>query len=154
MKQACHPPFAGMSTDLLSAAKSTLISISRRTSGRLTRESETAIFRVVQECLTNIHRHSGSPLAKIRLRQRDDQVMVEIEDKGKGIPPEKKEEMSSSGTPGVGIRGMRERLRQLGGTLEINSNGTGTVIVVSLPITETSSPSHTVAVTDTSPAAA
>ncbi len=122
--------------------------------GRLTRESETAIFRVVQECLTNIHRHSGSPLAKIRLRQRDDQVMVEIEDKGKGIPPEKKEEMSSTGTPGVGIRGMRERLRQLGGTLEINSNGTGTVIVVSLPITEACSPSHTVAVTDTSPAAA
>jgi signal transduction histidine kinase len=122
--------------------------------GRLTRESETAIFRVVQECLTDIHRHSGSPLAKIRLRQRDDQVMVEIEDKGKGIPPEKKEEMSSTGTPGVGIRGMRERLRQLGGTLEINSNGTGTVIVVSLPITETSSPSHPVAVTDTSPAAA
>jgi signal transduction histidine kinase len=104
--------------------------------GRLSRESETAIFRVVQECLTNIHRHSGSPIAKIRLRQRDKQVTVEIADKGKGVPAEKREAMSSSGTPGVGIRGMRERLRQLGGTLEINSSGSGTAITVSLPISE------------------
>jgi signal transduction histidine kinase len=122
--------------------------------GRLPRESETAIFRVVQECLTNIHRHSGSPIAKIRLRQHDHQVIVEIEDKGKGIPPDKREEMSTSGTPGVGIRGMRERLRQLGGTLEINSNGAGTVITARLPMTETSSPANPVEVTDTSPAAA
>jgi signal transduction histidine kinase len=101
--------------------------------GRLPRESETAIFRVIQECLTNIHRHSGSPLAKIRLRQRDRQVMVEVADKGKGIAPEKQQEMTTTGTPGVGIRGMRERLRQLGGTLEIDSTGTGTVVVVRLP---------------------
>jgi signal transduction histidine kinase len=121
---------------------------------RLPRESETAIFRVVQECLTNIHRHSGSTLARIRLRQRDRQVLFEIEDQGKGIPPEKKEEMSSSGTPGVGIRGMRERLRQLGGTLDINSNGSGTVIVVRLPITDASSPSPPLEVTDTASAAA
>jgi signal transduction histidine kinase len=55
--------------------------------GRLPRESETAIFRVVQECLTNIHRHSGSSAARIRLRQRDSEIAVEISDKGKGIPP-------------------------------------------------------------------
>jgi signal transduction histidine kinase len=123
--------------------------------GRLPRESETAIFRVVQECLTNIHRHSESAIAKIRLRQRDHEVMVEIADKGKGIPPEKREEMSSSsGAPGVGIRGMRERLRQLGGTLEIDSNGSGTVIAVRLPIAESSQPADPIAVTDTSPAAA
>jgi signal transduction histidine kinase len=121
---------------------------------RLPRESETAIFRVVQECLTNIHRHSGSTLARIRLRQPDRQVLVEIEDQGKGIPAEKKEEMSSSGTPGVGIRGMRERLRQLGGTLDINSNGSGTVIVVRLPIADASSPSPPLEVTDTASAAA
>ncbi len=122
--------------------------------GRLPRESETAIFRVVQECLTNIHRHSESPIARIRLRQRDDQVRVEIEDKGKGIPPEKQKEMNSSGTPGVGIRGMRERLRQLGGTLEFKSNGSGTIVVVELPIAEASSSPNTVDVTDTSHAAA
>lgn len=122
--------------------------------GRLPRESETAIFRVVQECLTNIHRHSESPIARIRLRQRDDQVSVEIEDKGKGIPPEKQEEMNSSGTPGVGIRGMRERLRQLGGTLEFRSNGSGTLVTVQLPLTESSSSPNAIEVTDTSNAAA
>src|ERR1700719_1663872 len=122
--------------------------------GRLPREAETAIFRVVQECLTNIHRHSGSPSAKIRLRQRDEQVTVEIADRGKGIPPEKKEQMGSSGAPGVGIRGMRERLRELGGTLEIHSNGNGTVIEVRLPISQISSSAGVLEVTDTSHAAA
>jgi signal transduction histidine kinase len=121
---------------------------------RLPRESETAIFRVIQECLTNIHRHSESPIARIRLWQRDDHVMVEIEDEGKGIPPEKQIEMASGGTPGVGIRGMRERLRQLGGALEINSSESGTVIVVQLPISETSTPESPVQVSNPSPAAA
>ncbi|HET7890430.1 MAG TPA: sensor histidine kinase [Candidatus Sulfotelmatobacter sp.] len=121
---------------------------------RLPRESETAIFRVVQECLTNIHRHSGSPIAKIRLRQREREVLVEIADKGKGIPSDKQEEMSSEGTPGVGIRGMRERLRQLGGSLDIDSNNTGTLVVVRLPVGENLSSPSSVEVTDPSPAAA
>ena len=121
---------------------------------RLTRESETAIFRVIQECLTNIHRHSGSPIAKIRLRQRDHQVFVEVADKGKGIPAEKQQEMATTGTPGVGIRGMRERLRQLGGTLEIDSDGSGTVVMVRLPVDAIPSQSNPVEVTDPSPAAA
>jgi signal transduction histidine kinase len=120
--------------------------------GRLPRESETAIFRVVQECLTNIHRHSESPTAKIRLRERGQEVIVEIADKGKGIPPEKKEDMSSAGTPGVGIRGMRERIRQLGGSLEINSNDSGTVVTVHLPIPEI--PAAVAPVPASSPAAA
>jgi signal transduction histidine kinase len=118
---------------------------------RLPRESETAIFRVVQECLTNIHRHSGSSIAKIHVGQRDHEVLVKIEDKGKGIPPEKIQEMASTGAAGVGIRGMRERLRQLGGTLEINSDDTGTIIVVRLPISE-SLPENALATS--SPAAA
>jgi len=103
---------------------------------RFSAEMETAIFRVVQECLTNIHRHSESPVAKIRLRHRGNQVVVEIEDKGKGIPPQKQEEMASTGTPGVGIRGMRERLRQLGGTLDIKSTEGGTLVTVRLPVAE------------------
>ncbi len=110
---------------------------------------ETAIFRVVQECLTNIHRHSGSPIAKIHLRHRDGEVVVEIQDKGKGISPDKLNEMTTSGMPGVGIRGMRERLRQLGGDLQINSNGSGAVVVARLPAEEVSS----VAVADVLPVA-
>jgi len=101
---------------------------------RLPADFETAIFRVVQECLTNIHRHSGSLLAKIRIRARDGQVMVDIEDKGKGISPEKLAEMASTGTTGVGIRGMQERLRQLGGKLAVESDGSGTFVMVRLPL--------------------
>jgi PAS domain S-box-containing protein len=106
--------------------------------GRLPQDLETAIFRIVQECLTNIHRHSESPVARIRISRSDGQVSLEVEDKGKGIPQEKREAMDSGGTPGVGIRGMRERLRQLGGTLEVKSNGDGTVVVARLPVARTS----------------
>lgn len=122
--------------------------------GRLPRESETAIFRVVQECLTNIHRHSGSPVARIRLRLRDQRVLVEIADKGKGIPLEKQEEIASAGAPGVGVRGMRERLRQLGGSLEINSSDSGTVVTVELPIADASAESALDVADTRSPAAA
>ena len=121
--------------------------------GRLSRETETAIFRVVQESLTNVHRHSGSLTAKIRLRQRDGQVLVEVEDAGKGISPEKRDEMTSIGTPGVGLRGMRERLRQLGGALELKSSGSGTVVAVRLPITA-SSTNGTLMIADSSSTAA
>jgi two-component system, NarL family, sensor kinase len=106
--------------------------------GRLQRDSETAIFRIVQECLTNIHRHSESPVARIRIKRTDSEVSLEVEDSGKGIPAEKRQAMDSGGTAGVGIRGMRERLRQLGGSLEINSNDTGTVVVARLPVASTS----------------
>lgn len=108
--------------------------------GRLSRELETAIFRVVQECLTNIHRHSGSMVAKIRISYSGSEVRVKVDDKGKGISPEKRSEMKLTGKAGVGIRGMRERLRQLGGTLEISSgrNGPGTMVIARLPISRTS----------------
>jgi signal transduction histidine kinase len=103
---------------------------------RLPRDMETAIFRLVQECLTNIHRHSGSPTATIGINHSNGEVRIEVQDQGKGIPPDKKLELLSAGTPGVGIRGMRERLRQLGGTMEINSNGngSGTQVLVRLPV--------------------
>ena len=105
--------------------------------GRLSQELETAIFRVVQECLTNIHRHSGSSTAKVRIAQSNGFVLVEVADRGKGVAPEKLHEMEAAGTLGVGLRGMRERIRQLGGGLEIHSNGTGTVVRVRLPVVRT-----------------
>jgi signal transduction histidine kinase len=102
--------------------------------GRLSRDSETAIFRLVQECLTNIHRHSGSRVATIHVSRLGGAVCVEVRDAGKGISPEKCAEMEATGNAGVGIRGMRERMRQLGGVLEISSNDNGTLVTARLPI--------------------
>ena len=99
--------------------------------GRLTAEMEIAIFRIVQECLTNIHRHSGSPAADIRLRREGSELKVQVRDKGKGIPEEKQRELTASG---LGFGGMRERLRQLGGTLEIQSDQTGTLVSAILKV--------------------
>ena len=109
---------------------------------RLPRDLETAIFRVVQECLTNVHRHSGSTVAKIRLSRSANDVQLEVRDEGKGIPPEKLFEMATIGVPGVGIRGMRERIHQLGGSLEISSDGhgSGTIVVVKLPVANAAPP--------------
>ena len=105
--------------------------------GRLSQELETAIFRVVQECLTNIHRHSGSLTAKVRVARLNGLVLVEVADRGKGIAPEKRYQMESSGTLGVGLRGMRERLLQLGGSMQIDSNGQGTIVTVQVPVAHT-----------------
>jgi signal transduction histidine kinase len=102
--------------------------------GRLAQELETAVFRVVQECLTNIHRHSGSPTAKVSVARFNGLVLVEVADRGKGIAPEKRHEMETCGTLGVGLRGMRERILQLGGSMEIDSNRPGTVVRVQVPL--------------------
>jgi len=102
--------------------------------GRLSDEMEIAIFRMVQECLTNIHRHSGGTSATIRVHEEDHRILVEVQDEGKGIPPEKQLELSSTGRTGVGFRGMRERLRQLGGAMEIHSSAAGTTVTAMLPI--------------------
>jgi signal transduction histidine kinase len=97
---------------------------------RLCPEVETAIFRVIQECLTNIHRHSESPTALIRVYQSSGSLVLEVEDKGKGISPEK---LSAAATPGVGLRGMRERIKDLHGELEILSDAKGTRVKVTVP---------------------
>jgi signal transduction histidine kinase len=107
---------------------------------RVSRELEITVFRVVQECLTNIHRHSGSPSATIRVTRSMGEVRVEVEDRGKGLSVEKQFEIASGGTPGVGIRGMRERVRQLGGSLDIKSGGDGTTVVASFPISNALAP--------------
>ena len=108
---------------------------------RFPQEMETAIFRIVQECVTNIHRHSGSSAAKVCISLTDSQVLIEVQDRGKGISSAKQSDIEL-GRAGVGIRGMRERLRQLGGSLEIDSqgDGKGTTVIAHLPI-EKNSPS-------------
>jgi PAS domain S-box-containing protein len=100
--------------------------------GRLSREMELVMFRLVQECLTNIHRHSGSRSASIRLARENGEACLEVQDYGKGISPERLAEIQAKGS-GVGITGMRERVRQFGGRMQIESNGSGTRIRFLLP---------------------
>jgi len=105
--------------------------------GRLPNDVETALFRVVQQSLLNIHRHSGSPLARIVVKPGAEGVAVEISDEGKGIPADILKGFSSGGRlAGVGIYGMRERIRDLGGQFDVQSSPNGTTIVVSLPLRE------------------
>jgi PAS domain S-box-containing protein len=109
--------------------------------GRLPRDSELALFRVLQESLTNVHRHSGSPTAHVRLMMNEGMGVLEIEDRGKGISPEVLEQSAQDwmGAPGVGVRGMNERMRQLGGRLELVSKDSGTIVRVIVPARESSS---------------
>lgn len=103
--------------------------------GRLPGDMELALFRIVQEGLTNIHQHSGSPVANLRVLREAHRVILTIADAGKGMPAEVVERMSTSGSPiGVGIAGMQERIRQLGGRLEIDSGDQGTTLTVTLPV--------------------
>jgi PAS domain S-box-containing protein len=104
--------------------------------GRLPDEMELAMFRIVQECLTNIHRHSGSKTATVRLSRTSTRVTLEIEDQGKGIPAEKLAGIRAARS-GVGITGMRERVRHYNGSLQIDSNHNGTKILVTLPVPTT-----------------
>ncbi len=104
--------------------------------GRLPRDVELSLFRIVQECLTNIHRHSESPTALVRLVRTRKGVTLEVKDEGRGFSASGESTISDSDTSGVGLRGMRERVTQLGGQLEITSNGTGTLVLAKLPLAE------------------
>jgi len=103
--------------------------------GRLPRDMELAVFRLVQECLTNIHRHSGSKVAYIQISREPQCVSVQVRDRGKGISPAKLAEIQTNGS-GIGIRGMRERLRQFHGEMTIESSGGGTTIFGTIPLFE------------------
>lgn len=99
--------------------------------GRLASEIEIALFRVVQESLTNVHRHSGSRIASVHIARDHDKVALEVRDEGKPTDAERK-----AFAPGVGILGMRERVRLLGGKLEIHSDENGTLLRAIVPLTE------------------
>jgi PAS domain S-box-containing protein len=102
--------------------------------GRLALETELALFRVLQESLTNVHRHSGSPTVQIRLRMDGQMAVLEVQDEGKGVPAEILQLSDSIESLGVGLRGMNERVRQLGGKLEVVSGEKGTTVRAMVPL--------------------
>jgi PAS domain S-box-containing protein len=102
---------------------------------RLARDTELVLFRVLQESLANVQRHSGSETADVRLLQNDDTVVLELTDRGKGMAATELAGYGPdwAGSPGVGLRGMSERLRQIGGSLELVSDSTGTRMRAAVP---------------------
>jgi PAS domain S-box-containing protein len=104
---------------------------------RLPRETELALFRVLQESLTNVHRHSGSATAHVALSAVGDMITLTVKDRGKGIPAAELAESGNVHTVGVGFRGMKERLAQVGGTLEISSSAGGAIVTATVPASET-----------------
>ncbi|HEV2425482.1 MAG TPA: chemotaxis protein CheB [Terriglobia bacterium] len=99
---------------------------------RLPQETELALYRVLQESLTNVHRHSGSHTARVHIGVRDGSLVLEVSDDGRGISPERTSEPDGWG---VGLRGMHERIQQLGGSLTLNStDGGGTTVRAAIPI--------------------
>jgi signal transduction histidine kinase len=108
---------------------------------RLPAEMELLIFRLVQECITNIHRHSGSKTALIRIELEGTNIQVKVEDQGAGMTPERLAEIQAQGK-GVGIRGMRERVGHFCGDLIIESSSSGTRVCATLPLNARPSKDH------------
>jgi signal transduction histidine kinase len=103
--------------------------------GRLPKSMEIALFRVLQESLTNVHRHSGASEARIKFKYADEAVILEVRDFGKGIPEERLRLLQGvSAETGVGLAGMRERLHELDGKLEIESDDCGTSMRATVPL--------------------
>ena len=107
---------------------------------RLPQDVETTLFRVVQEALINVHRHADSPTARIRLRVLGERLTLEIEDRGRGMTSDFVAQlMEGMGALGVGLGGMRERLKQIRGGLEVESGHHGTIIRANVPMPGTAS---------------
>ncbi len=104
---------------------------------RLPQAVEIGLFRVLQEALTNLHRHSGSLRAEIWLEVADQRLSLNIRDFGKGIPIDVLERWRTSGAAGVGLAGMRERVGELGGQVQISQANPGTLVQVVVPFAET-----------------
>ena len=101
---------------------------------RLPRSVELALFRILQESLTNVHRHSGSPTVEIDVELEADMVTLAVRDAGQGIPKHILERLLETGTAGIGLAGMRERVADLGGELRVRSNKKGTVLTATIPL--------------------
>ena len=106
---------------------------------RMPDEVELALFRAIQEALTNVHRHSGASSADVLILRDAEQVILEVRDNGRGIAKEQVAHFAQTGAAmGVGLTGMRERVRELGGSLHLESNGSGTVLRIAIPVEEES----------------
>lgn len=140
-----HPPFLdetglvsalGWYAEGFSARSGVVVELDLPSSfERLDQDVETALFRVVQEALINVHRHASSLHATIRLRRTEDGLTLEVADTGRGMATELLQQLpAGGGALGVGVAGMRERLQQLGGTLNIESGEQGTVVRARVPL--------------------
>jgi signal transduction histidine kinase len=101
---------------------------------RMPRRAETALFRIMQEALTNVHRHSGSRAVEVSVRSDDIKIVLTVKDFGMGVPREVLDRFWKTGNVGVGLAGIRERLKELGGSLEIESNLDGTLLRATIPV--------------------
>lgn len=101
--------------------------------GRLPREIEIALFRVLQESLTNVYRHAAARSVDIGIAGGDESVVLTVADDGKGIPPEILSRFDSGAAPGIGLAGMRERLAEFGGQMHVHSSSAGSVVKVTIP---------------------
>lgn len=101
---------------------------------RLPRSVELALFRILQESLTNVHRHSGSPTVEIDVEVEADRVALAVRDAGQGIPSQVLDRFLETGTAGIGLAGMRERVADLGGELRVRSDAEGTVLTATIPL--------------------
>lgn len=107
------------------------------------------LFRILQESLTNVHRHSGSPSVEVRLKISNHEAVLTVKDFGRGVPAELIQCSQANGKQfGVGLSGMRERVNDIGGTFEIQSSGNGTLITVSIPLATGTSDAGTTARTN------
>jgi signal transduction histidine kinase len=97
---------------------------------------ELALFRILQESLTNVHRHSGSLTVDIQIAVDAEMVSLNVRDAGRGIPHRVMEEFRRSGNAGVGLAGMRARLVDLGGELRVQSDEKGTLLQATIPLHE------------------
>jgi signal transduction histidine kinase len=109
---------------------------------RLPKSVELALFRILQESLTNVHRHSGSPTVEIDIKVEAGTVTLAVRDAGRGIPEQVLSHFRETGTAGIGLAGMRERVADLGGALRVESNKKGTVMMATIPLPGTSKPAQ------------
>ena len=101
---------------------------------RLPRSVEVVLFRILQESLTNVHRHSGSPTVEVELEVDAKVVSLSVRDAGRGIPVYVLQQFRESGTAGIGLAGMRERVTDLGGELRLQSDSNGTLLQAIVPL--------------------